>query len=115
MKTVHKVSAWVLVVLGIGHTLLTPLFYPGFTEAALWFAGSGLGLLFLGLLNLIVIMSASRAILNLCLITNLIGSVYTILVAVTLPVPQAFLAILASIGAAMGTFAARRFTFEEIK
>lgn len=115
MKTVHKVSAWTLVVLGTGHTLLTPIFSPGFDTDALWFAGSGLGLLFLGLLNLTVLMSAARATLNLCLIANLMGFVYTTLVAVTLPVPQAFLAILASLGVMIGCISARKSILAEIR
>lgn len=115
MKTVHKVSAWILVVLGSGHTLLTPLFSIGFNTDALWFAGTGLGLLFLGLLNLVVLTAPQRTGLRLCLITNLIGALYTILLAVVLPVPQAFLAVLASLGAALGTVAAQKFTLETIQ
>jgi len=55
MKTVHRISAYIIVGLGLIHTLATPIFYSGFTEDGLWFAGTGLGLVFLGLLNLEVI------------------------------------------------------------
>jgi hypothetical protein len=52
LNTVHKVSAWLLVALGVVHTSLTPMFYSRFTLGALWFAGSGLAMIFLGFLNI---------------------------------------------------------------
>lgn len=106
MKTIHKVSTWVLIGLGILHTALTPLFYSSLTEDALWFAGTGLGFLFLGLFNLAAL--RMPAALNLCLTANLIGSVFGILIVVILPAPQAFLALLALFGATIGTISARK-------
>ena len=113
MKTVHKVSAWVLVGLGILHTALTPLFSPGFTIDALWFAGTGLGILFLGLFNLAMLRMPVAS--TLCLIANLIGSVYGILIVIVLPVPQAFLALLAFLGAMIGSIDSRKLILEESK
>jgi hypothetical protein len=61
MKIVHRISAYILVGLGLIHTLATPFFYSGFTEDALWFAATGLGLIFLALLNLEVIQNPTPA------------------------------------------------------
>jgi len=115
MKTIHKVSAWALVGLGSIHILLTPLFYSGFTIDALWFAGTGLGTLFLGLLNLAVLHAPARAALDLCLLANIIGSVYGILIVIILPEPQALLALWAFLGATLGLVSARKFILQEIK
>lgn len=100
MKTIHKVSTWVLIGLGIGHTVLTPLFYPSLTEDSLWFAGTGLGLLFLGLFNLAMLRASIAS--NLCLGANIIGSVFGVLIVVVMPAPQAILALLAFLGAVIG-------------
>jgi hypothetical protein len=102
MVTLHKVSSYVLLALGILHTALTPLFSPGFTTDALWFAGTGLGLLFLGLFNLAVLRASGRAALNLCLAANIIGAIYGVLTVALLLAPQAFLALLAFLGATIG-------------
>lgn len=105
MKIVHKVSAWTLIGLGILHASLTPLFYSGFNIDALWFAGTGLGILFLGLFNLATLRAhLSR---NLCLIANVIGSAYGILIVIILPEPQAFLALLAFLGSTIGCISMR--------
>ncbi len=115
MKAIYKASLWTLIGLGILHTLLTPLFYSGFTTDALWFAGTGLGLLFLGLFNLAVLKSGAQAALNLCLIANIIGSLYGILIVIILPEPQAFLALLAFLGVTLGLSFAKQSVLEEIK
>lgn len=52
LRTIHIVSSSLLAALGFVHTALTPVFYGRFTMGALWFAGSGLAMIFVGLLNL---------------------------------------------------------------
>lgn len=52
LKTLHKISSLLLVALGVVHTALTPVFYENFSHNALWFAGSGLAMIFVGLLNI---------------------------------------------------------------
>lgn len=52
LRTLHKISSALLAALGVVHTALTPVFYGRFTLGALWFAGSGLAMIFVGLLNL---------------------------------------------------------------
>lgn len=115
MKAIYKASVWTLIGLGILHTLLTPLFYSAFTIDALWFAGTGLGLLFLGLFNLAVLKPGVQAALNLCLTANIIGFVYSILLVIILPEPQVFLALLGFLGATLGLSFAKKSILEEIK
>jgi hypothetical protein len=52
LHTLHKISSALLVALGVVHTALTPVFYGRFSLGALWFAGSGLAMIFVELLNL---------------------------------------------------------------
>lgn len=52
LKTLHKISSALLAALGAVHTALTPVFYGRFSLGALWFAGSGLAMVYVGLLNL---------------------------------------------------------------
>lgn len=103
MTTAHKVSAYALLALGILHTALTPLFYQQIDVDALWFAGTGLGLIFLALLNLVSLRSPASVTRFICLAANLIGLVYGILIVIVLPEPQSFLALLSYLAVAVGS------------
>lgn len=51
MKTFYKIASWLLAILGGIHLSMTHVFYGKLSVSALWFAGTGLSLVFLGLLN----------------------------------------------------------------
>jgi hypothetical protein len=110
MKTVHKISSWVILALGVVHTLATPIFYSGFTEDALWFAATGLGMVFLGMLNLAVIQNPSPAGFTLCIIANVLASLLfgTMLPLIGLNAPQAYLAVGSFLGAMVGSIFSRK-------
>ena len=114
MKTLHLISAYVLIALGTGHTLLTPIFYPGFSADALWFAGTGLALLFLGLLNIAAQQNPITILLNLCVIANLMGLVFLALVTFAVPEFQAFVALLAAFDLVVSALAFRKSTLAAI-
>jgi hypothetical protein len=103
MKLVHKISSWVILLLGLGHMAATPNFYPGFTAEALWFAGTGLGLFFLGLLNLVVIKTPDRTSLVVCIVADALASVYGVLIPFLVPEPQAYVAGVAFVAALAGS------------
>ncbi len=115
MKAIYKVSTWILTALGILHIALTPVFYRGFTLAALWFAGTGLSILFLGLFNMAILRAAMQTACDLCLAANIIGFIYSVLLIILLPQPQAFLALLAFLGVTIGLIAMRKPILEESK
>ena len=73
-KSLHKISSILLVALGAVHTALTPVFYGRFTLNALWFAGSGLAMLFVGFLNIALSrdVGRDRLIRILCYVANLL-------------------------------------------
>ena len=51
-KAIHKISTWLLLAVGVIHTLGTFLFFDALSEAAIWFAGAGLGGIFVAFLNI---------------------------------------------------------------
>jgi hypothetical protein len=52
IKTVHKVCTLLVLAVGVIHTGGTFVFYGSLTEAAVWFAGAGLGGIFIAFLNM---------------------------------------------------------------
>ena len=51
MRTAYKICAWLIVALGSAHIVFTFHNYDEFSLDAMWFAGSGLALVFAGFLN----------------------------------------------------------------
>jgi hypothetical protein len=108
MKTVHKANSCVLAGLGPLHTLLTSVFYPRLGMDALWFAGTGLGVVLLALLNQAVLLSPMRDGLNLSLAANLAGLLYGILIVIKLAEPQAYFALAAFLAVTCGAIYSRK-------
>ena len=90
LKTVHKISSWLLVALGVVHTSLTPMFYGRLSVGAMWFAGAGLAMIFVGFLNIVVSRDAGRdrAVRILCYIANLTTLIFGFLIVVVDSEPQ---------------------------
>jgi sulfite exporter TauE/SafE len=93
MKLFYKIASYSLE-LGLIHTALTPLFYDHLSTAALWFAGTGLALVFLGLLNLAAGRVWQAWLLNICIAANLVTAIYCAVIVTVLPEFQAYLALL---------------------
>ncbi|MBU2515772.1 hypothetical protein KJ966_31015 [bacterium] len=67
---------FLLIVLGIGHTVLAPLFYSEFNMDYLWFTGTGLGFVFLGCLNLSRVMTNQGIINTMTSLCNLLALIF---------------------------------------
>lgn len=94
LMALDAAAATALAGLGVGHTLLTPFFarrQPRLQQ--LWFAGSGLALVFLGLLNLARTWTDDRTVRRLCQLANPLGTLYLGLLVRDLPEPQAYAAL----------------------
>ena len=52
IRTVHRIATCLVLAVGAIHTLGTFFFYGGLSEAAIWFAGAGLGGIFVAFLNI---------------------------------------------------------------
>jgi hypothetical protein len=110
MRTLDAIATVVVVLLGVGHTAFTPVFAPGWTPAAAWFSGSGLALIFLGLLNAARLwgrgdLDRMRA---LCLPANLLTLLWGTFVVIVLPVAQAFVLGAAVLGCTVGSLRSTR-------
>lgn len=89
---IYKILTILLGLLGVVHTAFTPVFYDSFIPAALWFAGTGLLLIFGGLINLAYQKVQHPYLKVITTITNSILAVYTCLIVILVPVFQAYVA-----------------------
>ena len=109
LRRLDVISTVLITLMGVGHTTATPAVSPGWTVAAAWFSGSGLALVFLGLLNAARLWSPgddTRRLRNLCLPGNLLALVWIGFVISVLPVSQAFIVLAAILGATVPMLAA---------
>jgi hypothetical protein len=90
LRTVHQISSWLLVALGVVHTSLTPMFYGRLSPGALWFAGSGLAMIFVGFLNVALGRAAGgdRLVRALCYCANLVTTAFGFLIVLVDSEPQ---------------------------
>lgn len=107
MRTIRRVCAWLLVALGAAHVLFTAVEHDALSPDAVWFAGAGLALVFLGLLNLAVAAADHRPADAICRVANVLGAAYGLLAVIAVPVPQAFLGLALTVVLAAGSFLGR--------
>lgn len=91
MRIAYKIAAYLLVLLGIVHIALTPMFFRQFGLDVLWFAGTGLGLVFLGNLNLIVMLSRRSGFYMMAITSNIMALLLMILILSMNPSLQAWI------------------------
>ena len=95
LKTLYKINTSLIIALGIVHVLFTIHAYGRWTLNAMWFAGSGLALVFAGFLNL-ALLRAGRSDLVvrlLCLFTNLLVALLFTAALLLLTEPQVYLGL----------------------
>ena len=103
MKKVYKISAYFLVLVGIIHIAFTPIFFGHFGLDVLWFAGTGLGLIFLGNLNLIIYTSEKLAYYTLAFTSNLLAVLLLGIIMTMLTSIQAYISFGIAIIALLGS------------
>jgi hypothetical protein len=110
MRTLDVISTVVVVLMGVGNTIFTPVFAPGWTPGAAWFAGSGLALVFLGLLDTARVWGGGDVgrMRALCLPANLLTLLWGTFVIIVLPVPQAIVPGVAVLGCTVGSLSSTR-------
>lgn len=52
IKGIHRTSTWLVLAIGVTHTLGTFFFFENLSEAAIWFSGAGLAGIFVAFLNI---------------------------------------------------------------
>ncbi len=78
MKTLYKVSTFLILALGALHICLTPLFFSSLTQGALWFVSGGLVIIFVSFFNFILMSDAGgkRVVRILCHAANLLSLLF---------------------------------------
>ena len=78
MKTLYKVSTFLILALGVLHISMTPMIHRSLTPNALWFVGGGLMIIFLSFFNFIFMSDAGqqRIVRMLTHTANLLGLVF---------------------------------------
>lgn len=94
LKTINYIAAAILIFLGVAHTVLTPIFYKVFDLNSLWFAGAGLGFVFLGAINICRIIIKNNSINIISLLSNSTALIYCMLITYKLDKPQAIIILL---------------------
>lgn len=100
---VHLVSAIVVLGLALAHTGYTAVAFGSWSPGAVWFAGTGLGLLLLSALNL----AARRAVpvpgpvARLAVVANAVGLLFGLGAVLAVPEPQAFVVLAGLAGLAL--------------
>jgi len=93
MKLMYKISALLLILSGLLQIAFTPVFFSHFGLNVLWFAGTGLGFVFLGNLNLVVLLSEKLNYYTMILSSNILGLMFTIIALTVLNSIQAYIAL----------------------
>jgi len=60
MKTLYKISTFLILALGLLHISMTPMIFRGLTANALWFASGGIVIIFLSFFNFILMSDAGK-------------------------------------------------------
>jgi hypothetical protein len=82
-----------LIILGVCHTSFTPVFYKTFDLNALWFAGTGLAFVFLGLINVFRLQTTVMFIRLLCSISNALALIFSIFIFLKMAQAQVFISL----------------------
>ncbi len=90
--TFYRVASYLLM-LGVIHSALTPVFYDFFSLNGMWFFGTGLCLVFLGFLNIAASRLLDLWLLRFTLFANLIGTTFSILILFVLNKAQAYVGL----------------------
>lgn len=101
----YQISSYLLM-LGVIHSALTPVFYKSFLSVdALWFFGTGLSLIFLGMLNIASSRILNEWLIKFTIVGNLIGTTFSILITWVMPEPQALIGVVFHLTVLIASFA----------
>ncbi len=92
VRALFWTSAVLCIVIGVAHTAFTFVAFHQLSQRALYFAGTGLSVLFLALFNIAIwhVPNFSRVSRILAHTANLLMSIFAILAVIAVPEPQAY-------------------------
>lgn len=94
MRLLQKITAYLLVVMGIVHIALTPMFFRQFGLDVLWFAGTGLALIFLGNINLMVLISRRSGFYMMAITSDIMALLLVVVILSMNPSIQAYISFI---------------------
>lgn len=106
LKKLHLICSYLIIALGLIHILFTVCAYENFSLEAFWFIGSGMAIVFAGLLNLMFLRFREKdlAVWILCLLGNLFSTGLFIIGLFIIGEPQVFVGTLLFGFAALAAF-----------
>ena len=104
----YKVGIYLLILLGVIHSGFTPFVYKTLNADSLWFFGTGLAYIFMGLYNLAALKVKVNSITSMAIILNIIGAIFTIAITYILREPQFYLALVLIIFILLSSLFTRR-------
>ncbi len=93
-KKIDFLAIVLIIILGSVHTIMTPVLYKTYDLSALWFAGTGLSFVFLGIVNISRVKTTDAIIKILCSIANAIAIVFCVFTVVKLVKPHAYFSLI---------------------
>ena len=95
MSSAYKICSWLIVALGCAHLAFTFRDYDRFSLDAMWFAGSGLALVFAGFLNVAHLRAGGRdpAVRALTLLTDALCALLFVAALSLMRQPQVFVGV----------------------
>jgi len=93
-KKIDSIAIALILFLGLLHASMTPVLYKAFYLYALWFAGTGLAFVFLGVINIARVKTSEILIKRLCFTVNLIAVIYGVFVVIKLAKPHAYFSLI---------------------
>lgn len=94
MHKIYRIALYCLILLGIIHSVFTLFLYESLSADALWFFGTGLSYIFMGLYNLAALKVKTATISNMVVVLNFIGTIFTIAITYILKEPQTYVAMI---------------------
>ena len=94
MSKIQKIAIYLLILLGVIHSGFTFLIYKSISIDALWFFGTGLCYIFMGLYNLAAIKVKIQSIMRMAVVLNFVGTAFTIAITYILREPQTYIALI---------------------
>lgn len=102
-RRIHLGASWLLCLLALAHSALTFVLYSPWSADAVWFLGTGLGLLLLAVLNLthIGVEPCRHFSARLVRLSNPVFALFGVAAVVAVPEPQAYAVLLGLVSQAL--------------
>ena len=97
MRVLYLIFIIVIIALGVTHSALSFKKYENFSAEAFWFFSAGLALIFAGVANLMHYQLKLSLTFHYCTIINILIVIFTVLLAMKVPLPTTLLVAVFSV------------------